>query len=242
MKVELIAYTEGAEHVCNLAAKTCVSEGMPELFELDAEGYVHLVDEECKSLRHALASGHESVAEHAVFTFAIEGISRACSHQLVRHRMASYSQQSQRYVQVQDRDGYVIPDSVDEWNFLNDYCYIMSEIMDIYERLIKGGVPEEDARYILPNACCTNIVVTMNARELMHFFGLRCCTRAQWEIRELAKEMLKQVKKVAPVMFEKAGPQCKKLGYCPEAKGCGRYPPKVEALGLDMCVLSEVEE
>ena len=103
MNVRLIAYTEGADHVCNLAAKNCVSEEMPELIELDADGYECWVDSECKPLKHALASGHESVCEHATFTFSIEGISRACSHQLVRHRMASYSQQSQRYVKM---DGF----------------------------------------------------------------------------------------------------------------------------------------
>lgn len=258
MKVELIAYTEGADHVCNLAAKNCVSEEMPELFEMDAEGFVHLVDEECRSLRHALESGHESVAEHAVFTFSIEGISRACSHQLVRHRMASYSQQSQRYVKMNGFD-YVTPESIDScrWSefkgysehkepmyetLQDDYEWLMEKIASIYRTMIDHGIPEEDARYILPNACCTNIVVTMNGRELRHFFKLRCCNRAQWEIRELADKMLEQVKEVAPILFENAGPQCKKLGYCPEAKGCGRYPPKVEALGLDMCVLSEVEE
>lgn len=243
MKVELIAYTEGTDHVCNLAAKNCVSEEMPELFEMDAEGFVYLVDSECKSLKHALASGHESVTEHAVFTFAIEGISRACSHQLVRHRMASYSQQSQRYVKM-DKLECVIPHSMEDHpDFHRDvWEEHLERILYLYKELIDAGIPPEDARYILPNACCTNLVVTMNGRELMHFFSLRCCTRAQWEIRELAKEMLKQVRQVAPIMFENAGPQCKKLGYCPEAKGCGRYPPKVEALGLDMCVLSEVEE
>lgn len=258
MKVELIAYTPEADDVCGVAARTCVSETIPPKGDLFGDW-----SKSENALRHALASGHESVAEHAVFTFAIEGISRACSHQLVRHRMASYSQQSQRYVNMDNFD-YVMPESIQSHEnaifFRHDYDpfdnelvkvsmtpkeaidRIMKQIADIYEGMIRAGIPEEDARYILPNACCTNLVVTMNGRELMHFFSLRCCTRAQWEIRELAKEMLKQVRQVAPIMFENAGPQCKKLGYCPEAKGCGRYPPKVEALGLDMCVLSEVEE
>ena len=245
MNVQLIAHTEYPEAVCNCAAETCVSEDIPDL-EMSTNRF--------RSLKGAMASGHESVLEHATFTFAIEGISRACSHQLVRHRMASFSQQSQRYVKMDGFD-YVVPESIknsetiwkneyvcDEISTLEWYEKLMSELSEQYSQLVKVGIPEEDARYILPNACTTNIIVTMNGRELMHFFGLRCCTRAQWEIRELAKEMLKQVREVAPVMFEKAGPQCKKLGYCPEAKGCGRYPPKVEALGLDMCVLSEVDE
>ena len=218
MNVELISYTELGEKACGVAAKTCTSYDMPSMD-----------DDNSKALMHALSSGHDSIAEHMTFTFAIEGISRACSHQLVRHRMASYSQQSQRYVQAQDMDGYVIPVSVDEWNFLNDYCYIMSEIWEIYERLIKGGVPEEDARYILPNACCTNIIVTMNARELRHFFSLRCCERAQWEIKQVAEMMLALVREVAPTFFENAGPRCKQLGFCPEKHGCGRMPKKVSA-------------
>lgn len=215
MKVELISWTHGASTVCNIAAKACTSPSIPDIDE-------ELAQRDTRALEHALASGHESVIEHASFTFAIEGISRVCSHQLVRHRMASYSQQSQRYVQVQDRDGYVIPDSVDEWNFLNDYCYIMSEIWTIYERLIKGGVPEEDARYVLPNACKTNIVVTMNARELRHFLKLRLCKRAQWEIRELAERMLDCVKQVSEVLFADVGPACEMDGRCPERKPCGK--------------------
>ena len=237
MKVEQIAHTPNPDGVCAVSANACVSKGIYGVSDFTDDGQIG------KSLKHALASGHESVCEHAVFTFAIEGISRACSHQLVRHRMASYSQQSQRYVEVNPFK-YVKPKSIEEdEDACERYDEIMMEIYGAYAELLRlYDIPEEDARYILPNACTTNIIVSMNGRELMHFFGLRCCTRAQWEIRELAKKMLKQVKQVAPILFEKAGPQCKKLGYCPEAKGCGRYPPKKEALGLDMCVLSEVEE
>lgn len=107
------------------------------------------------------------------------------------------------------------------------YEELMIDINNAYHRLIEAGVPEEDARYILPNACCTNIIVTMNARELRHFFSLRCCERAQWEIKQVAEMMLALVKEVAPSLFENAGAQCKKLGYCPEKRGCGRYPKKV---------------
>lgn len=238
MKVDLIAFTSavddldepgwglwGADKVCDVAAATCVSEDIPATHHYE-DTYLFWEDEECRHLRAAMASGHESVAEHASFTFAIEGISRACSHQLVRHRIgASFSQQSQRFVQIQNMDWYVTPDSVDEHNFINDYCYIMSEIMDLYERLIEAGVPEEDARYILPNACCTNLVVTVNARELRHMAEERMCARAQWEIRELVTEMVRLAKKAAPVLFADAGPKCDRLGYCPERRGsCGRHP------------------
>ena len=241
MEVRLIAMTDvmcndvpkGAlfspEQVCNFAARTCTSEDagtMAGTWYVEDESVPVWNDLDMKSLMAAMKSGHESVLEHAVFTFEVKGVSRALTHQLVRHRIASYSQQSQRYVKITDMDGYVIPKSVDEWNMLNDYCSIMGEIWEYYDRLIKAGVPVEDARYILPNACTTNIIITMNARELRHFFSLRCCERAQWEIRELANRMLKICKEVSPIIFEWAGPRCAQLGYCPEAKGCGRMPKK----------------
>ena len=221
MNIELIAFTPSPESVCDLGARVCVSEGIPE------------PDEDLKALGHALASGHESVLEHATFTFAIEGISRACSHQLVRHRLASYSQQSQRYVNM-DGFEYVTPPSIDSevwiknnYDYVQTYNTMMDSIRAWYVSMIKAGIPEEDARYILPNACKTNIVVTMNARELRHFFSLRCCERAQWEIKQVAEMMLALVREVAPTLFEDAGPRCKQLGYCPEKRGCGKMPKRV---------------
>lgn len=210
MKVRLIAHTPEPDMFCSIAAQTCVSESIPDATTT-------------RALKGALASGHESIAEHASFTFAISGVSRACSHQLVRHRMASYSQQSQRYVNM-DRFEYVIPESIENHpDALEHYAWAMKAIRKTYDTLTNHGIPEEDARYILPNACCTNLVVTMNARELRHFFALRCCNRAQWEIRELANAMLDLVKPVAPLLFADAGPSCVKLGYCPEGKkGCGK--------------------
>ena len=223
MKVELIAYTPNPEDVCGIAAKTCTSEETPS----DGSG---------NALKHAISSGHLSVCEHASFTFAVSGVSRALTHQLVRHRIASYSQQSQRYVNM-GRFEYVIPQTVfdvrDSFDMGDEYPsneplyawdWIMGEINALYRALIDKGVPEEDARYILPNACTTNIIVTMNARELRHFFSLRCCNRAQWEIRELANKMLKLVKPVAPTIFANAGPSCVQTGRCPEGKkSCGRW-------------------
>lgn len=232
MKVKLEAYTRDADAVCGMAAKTCISEEIQHLRAPDTGEPIPRTT----SLRMALALNHESVAEHANFTFSIEGISRACSHQLVRHRLASYSQQSQRYVKMDDFD-YVIPESIkdsdkriwmtswEDWILMfKAYNSLMYEIQKTYEMMIDAGIPEEDARYILPNACTTNIVVTMNARELRHFFRLRCCTRAQWEIRELANKMLELVKEVAPILFENAGSSCKATGRCPEGvRSCGKY-------------------
>jgi len=210
MKVELLRYTDDPEMLASIASHICVSD-KPELVRSDG-------------FRHAVKAGHESVLEHASFTFLVSGVSRALTHQLVRHRVASYSQKSQRYVNMADFE-YVTPDSIKNDPKLKEvYDAWMGQIAKFYEMMTTlQGVPEEDARYILPNACCTSIIVTMNARELRHFFALRCCTRAQWEIRELANRMLALCKDVAPLMFEDAGPSCVQTGRCPEgSKSCGK--------------------
>ena len=212
MKVKMIGHTPYPQGVASVASGTCVNEKIPSLWEVYSNAF-----------KYAVASGHESVLEHCTFTFAIEGISRACSHQLIRHRMASYSQQSQRYVKM-DGFEYVVPESIEKASddVFNEYLSLMIAIDTTYRSFIERGIPEEDARYILPNACCTNIVVTMNARELRHFFNLRCCNRAQWEIRELADKMLELCKETCPILFEDAGASCVK-GYCPEGKkSCGK--------------------
>lgn len=214
MNVRLVSYTPNPDQVCDMACRTCTSVECPD---------ISTAVNKTNALRKALDSGHESVAEHAVFTFQIEGISRACSHQLVRHRMASYSQQSQRYVIMNDNDYFVIPESIkDNDSEYIQYVSVMKYLFDEYERMIKSGVSIEDARYILPNACCTNITVTMNARELRHFFKLRLCKRAQWEIRELAECMYGCVKHIAPVLFEGVGPACIMDGKCKEKKRCDK--------------------
>ena len=228
MEVKMIAHTDAGESVCGVASKNCVSETMPELDD----------DDLLKSMKGAIKSGHESVLEHWSATFAVSGVSRALTHQLVRHRVASFSQQSQRYVDM-GRFEYVTPDSisrrregnVDPYFYLQEYEHLMDEISKLYQGMIIGGIPEEDARYILPNACTTNIVVTMNARELRHFFALRCCERAQKEIRELANKMLEECIKVAPNIFSDAGPSCVQRGYCVEGKkSCGLRPTMDELL------------
>ena len=216
MKVELIAYTSNPVYVCTVASQTCVSHNIPK------DGLVAPA-----SLKHAIASGHESVTEHALFTFAISGVSRALLAQLSRHRLMSLSVQSQRYVNMDGFD-YVTPKSIEgaSDDVYNEYLSLMDAIDKTYQSFIERGIPEEDARYILPNATCTNIVVSVNARELRHIAGLRMCARAQWEIRELVTKMVELAKEVAPTLFEGVGARCEQLGYCPEQRGCGKYPKK----------------
>ncbi|MCX6648485.1 MAG: FAD-dependent thymidylate synthase [Candidatus Bathyarchaeota archaeon] len=160
---------------------------------------------------------------HLSFTFAIEGISRACSHQLVRHRVASFSQQSQRYIQVKRLSEHVVtPPTVAE-KVKEGFDSFIGEASAAYAGLVAGGVPREDARFVLPNAAETSLLMTMDGGSLMHFFGLRLCNRAQWEVRAMAEEMLKQVKTAEPSLFEEAGPYCVQLGHCPEGRfSCGK--------------------
>ncbi|NLO89164.1 MAG: FAD-dependent thymidylate synthase, partial [Clostridia bacterium] len=173
-------------------------------------------------LKKLLKMGHLSPFEHVSFTFAVEGVSRALTHQLVRHRIASYSQRSQRYVSEKNFE-YIIPHSIlKNEKALKTYRGIMEKIRDAYREL-EGLVPKEDARYVLPNACETKIVYTFNARSLLNFFRLRCCERAQWEIRELAHRMLEEVREVAPLLFQYAGAPCEVDGRCPEGDfSCGK--------------------
>jgi thymidylate synthase (FAD) len=214
MKVKLLQYTPEPDRTVAIAARLCYSKlGIIELSE-------KLTEEKVKELIKKLKnSGHLSPFEHSNFTFGIEGISRVTSHQLVRHRIASYSQQSQRYVRVSDAS-FVVPPSIERNREAKSLVTQINETAkEIYQKLIDLGVPEEDARYILPQGITTKIIVTMNARELLHFFNLRCCLRAQWEIRMLANSMLKEVKRVAPLIFQNAGPYCFS-GPCPEEGPC----------------------
>jgi len=211
MKVTLIAHTPDPERAAASAARQCYSKNSATkaMADLDESGIRRL-------LRMVIGNGHLSVLEHASFTFAIDGISRACSHQLVRHRIASYSQQSQRYVKM-DQLEWVVPDSIKSKPSAAD---AFAKALDIcracYSEMLAMGVPTEDARYVLPQASPTKIVVTMNARSLLNFFELRCCLRAQWEIRATAETMLALVRAVAPTIFVSAGPACVSRKVCPD--------------------------
>jgi thymidylate synthase (FAD) len=217
--VKLLNYTPDPERTVAAAARLCYSEtGAADLLK-------DLSDEQvAKLLTHLVQSGHESPTEHVTFTFAIEGVSRALSHQLVRHRLASYSQQSQRYVREEAFD-FIIPPSISQRPAAREtFLQAMSAIQQVYNELVQQ-VPPEDARYVLPNACETKLVATFNCRSLYNLFRLRCCHRAQWEIRELAGEMRKLVREVAPLLFALAGPSCETAGVCYEGRfSCGRAP------------------
>ena len=225
MDVTLLYHTPEPERAVATAARLCYAPvGGRELME-------SLTDEKIrKVLTTIMSSGHFSTLEHASYTFAVEGVSRALTHQLVRHRLASYNQQSQRYVKFKEEPPIVRPASVDT---NPEAAQAFDEAIDAcwqaYDKLVQAGVPAEDARYILPNACETKIVVTMNIRELLHFFSLRCCNRAQWEIREVACKMLELVRPTAPHIFKTAGPGCVR-GACPEGKMCcgNPYPRPAE--------------
>lgn len=252
LKVKLIEHTPSPEKIVASAAKLCYSQvGVDEILENLDEQKTH------KFLDMLMTYGHHSPIEHVSFTFAIEGVSRSLTHQLVRHRVASYSQQSQRYVRLKQFE-YIIPPNIEkneeaknifiksmnriqeEYNqlveilFKNELASLVKEHLndkklispdEVDEKqyaMLKGKAEKkaiEDARYVFPNACETKIIVTMNARELIHFFNHRCCNRAQWEIRQMAREMLMQARVVAPVLFKYAGPSCVN-GPCPEGGMC----------------------
>ncbi len=218
MLVKLIHHTPNPEHAVALAARLCYSPVSIEALQEKLSG-----NDIRAFLEKIMSLGHQSVLEHASFTFGIEGVSRVTTHQLVRHRVASFSQQSQRYVSHKDQFEAVVPPSIEANPLMKErFADQLRSIHQLYSEMVDAGIPAEDARYILPNATESKILVTMNARELFHFFRLRCCERAQWEIRAMALEMLKLVKAVAPAIFADAGPACLS-GDCPEGRmTCGK--------------------
>src|SRR6056297_1138646 len=228
LNVKLLSHTPEPEKIISAAAKLCYSD-------ISSEKIMENLNEEKakKFLNFLMDLGHESPIEHVSFSFSVEGVSRVLTHQLVRHRIASYSQRSQRYVQ-EGQFHYIVPTEINKIEEARDiFIDQMEKDQESYDKLTEvlykkhlknykeNNSPKEaeklakkkaieDARYVLPNSCETKIMVTMNARSLIHFFNLRCCNRAQWEIRNLADEMLKEVKKVAPNLFMNVGPRCLK--------------------------------
>jgi thymidylate synthase (FAD) len=275
MKVELIAHTPEAEKIIAAAGKLCYSDS-------DIESLMNGIDKQTEDyyVGMLMGMGHESTIEHANYTFAIEGVSRAVLAQITRHRIASFSVQSQRYVNLSDFK-YITPPSVaanpealkeyeelinsakEKYNIISGHLLkdnfrricgektklSADEIDQAFDSLTAKTCEDkelkscftqakkmsnEDARFVLPNACETKILMTMNARSLYNFFKLRTCMRAQWEIRALAEEMLKKLKEVSPVLFKKAGPPCVCSGHCPEGKmSCGKMQEIRRKFGVE---------
>ncbi|MDD3030943.1 MAG: FAD-dependent thymidylate synthase [Arcobacteraceae bacterium] len=220
MRVQIINYSKNIEKMVAQAARLCYSSR--NINEIAESMDKNMQD---RMIKKIMKLGHYSVLEHVSFTFGIEDISRTCSHQLVRHRIASFSQRSQRYVKFGSGDDkqFVIPHNIkNDNNLLQKFKDLTAKSFELYQEMIEKDIPAEDARYILPQAIGTSIIFTANARELIHFFRLRCCNRAQWEIRELAIAMLELVRKEAPLIFKDAGPPCL-IGPCPEGEmSCGK--------------------
>lgn len=222
MRVKLLSHTPNPDDVVYMAARCCYDP-----VDMTADNYGENITDLQKSklIRHLYRSGHTSTFEHASFTFAINGISRICSHQLVRHRIASYSMASQRYITMDtnpDKESVIIPPSIkNDIESRIKFESLVKVAKNMYTEFLNKGILEEDARYILPHSWETQLSVTMNARVLHNFFTLRLCKRSQWEIRELARRMLIEVKKVAPMLFKTAGPSCIIKGNCTEANPCG---------------------
>lgn len=204
MVVTLIRFTPEPDELCGEAAALCYNSDNPE-----------------RSLRGALRRGHGSVSEHSSFSFRVEGVSRVLLAQLTRHRIASYSVQSQRYCGA--NLDIVVPDSMVDPELVDEIIEVKKAVEKLYNKAISLGKPAEDARYFTLQAGKTSLIVTMNARELSHFFELRCCRRAQWEIRQMANLMLEEVRVVAPALFKDAGPACKR-GPCPEGRNSCGHP------------------
>lgn len=254
MRVELVQSPEQALKTVYTACRTCYSGQEPyEIYTTSGYCGKHkhdnhdycmycVEDSGCegnekmlKLVSKVLAAGHYSTVEHCHYTFTISGISRALSHQLVRTRHASYSQQSQRYVSSANKSNvedpkyfkYVTPQSIHNITHLGaTYDQFMYYVQNFYDELVEGGVPEEDARYILPNACETSLVMSINLRSLIHKAGYRLCANAQWEYRQLMKELRNLVIKQDPWLEPYIQPKCVKDGYCSEIKSCGRFSKK----------------
>ncbi len=227
MNVTLIRHTFSPEELVALGAKLCYSKAtISDLTErISAQDQSSFIDK-------LLSMGHESIFEHASFTFGIEGVSRVLLAQLTRHRLASFSVQSQRYVSYEKGFGFIIPPRIEALGHeaVTRYIDQMNQIEKWYRewqlQLGQGEKSNEDARFVLPNACETRILLTMNVRELWHFFSLRMCDRAQWEINELATRMHRLCMETAPALFREAGPACLR-GKCPEGeKSCGKMIQK----------------
>ena len=236
--MEVMLFPVDEEEVINklyIACRTCYSAGEPQDMYYD-ELYTtekHTKEQKLKLLNYVISSGHHSVLEHVQLTFTISGVSRSFSHQWVRHRLCSFSQQSQRYVEFKDGNfEFIAPTTIEKRKeVLFEFMKCMDYISRTYAKLTEMGIPAEDARAVLPNACCTNLTWSCNLRELMHICNERLCTCAQQEARNVAREVASKAVKALPFMKPYLVPKCEMLGYCNEPRrSCGRKKLKEEVL------------
>lgn len=227
LSVELISMPDNMLKTIYTACKTCYSAKLP------YENYLNAPDEEkmLELIKRVIGSGHYSTIEHIQLTFAVQNVSRACTHQLVRHRHMSFSQKSQRYVKEKGEFDYIMPKTIEKNPKLKEkFEEFILNTSNLYQEFIEAGIPAEDARSILPNAAASSLVASLNLRELIHLTNLRLCTRAQLEIRMLVKAMVDEVIKKEPWLKPYLVPKCERLGYCDEDKSCGKMPVKDELL------------
>ena len=229
-QVRLISKPENMLKTIYTACRTCYSADSP----LNIYDCYSAQDEEkmLKLISRVVSSGHYSTIEHIQVSFAISNISRACSHQLVRHRHMSFSQKSQRYVKEKGQFDYLTPNTIEKNEELNKkFDEFMAKVSEFYLELTEAGIPAEDARAVLPNAASTSMVASLNLREMIHLANLRLCTRAQYEIRTLVRKMCEALLAEEPWLKPYLVPKCERLGFCDEDKSCGRMPTKDEIFG-----------
>lgn len=232
LSVELISIPDNIIKTIYTACKTCYSAKLP------YENFLNAPDDEkmLSLIKRVIGSGHYSTIEHIQLTFAVQNVSRACTHQLVRHRHMSFSQKSQRYVKEKGEFDYIMPKSIENNPELaKKFEEFIQNTSSLYQEFIEAGILAEDARSILPNAAASSLVASLNLRELIHLSNLRLCTRAQAEIRSLVKAMVDEVIKKEPWLKPYLVPKCERLGYCDEDKSCGRMKTKEELLNINNC-------
>lgn len=221
--VNLISAPENPLKTIYLACRTCYSADYPiHIWENSVDNEKML-----KLVKRVLTSGHHSTIEHCQYVFTISGVSRACTHQLVRHRLMSFSQKSQRYVTEKGQFEYITPNTIKKSGLESEYNEFMEKTSEFYQKMIDKGIPAEDARFVLPNAATSSLVASLNLRELIHIANIRLCTNAQQEIRIMVKKMCDAVVEKDPWTAEYLVPKCEAAGYCDEIKSCGRIPQKV---------------
>ena len=226
-EVKLISKPNNLLKTIYTACRTCYSADTP------INIYDAADDEEkmLKLISRVISSGHYSTIEHIQISFAISNVSRACTHQLVRHRHMSFSQKSQRYVKEKGQFDYIIPPTIEKNPELKEkFEQFMSDISNKYQEFVEAGIPAEDARFVLPNATASSMVASLNLREMIHLANLRLCSRAQYEIRTLVKMMCDELSAQEPWLKDYLVPKCVRLGFCDENKCCGRMPKREDLL------------